>query len=927
MTQAKRIGTTRICLPMICALAAQTLPAANIAWDGARNIGADADVSTEGEFVCAYNENGMNATVNGVLFRGYTSHGYLPVAANQPDILLADFGESRANTFCGSFTPTESLSAGYRNLLHGGAFNRYAGRTATVTLLGLQPGEEYLVQIWINDNRSAISPYEVLIDGICAVTNHPSGTEYGQYAIGRFRADSTEQTISIYSGVSALLNAIQVRRLPSIAWGMPRPTGDGSEVSNAGEPLYAYYFGNNGPREVNGVTFHSATYVGAMSANVLLEAGGADNLSVLFGGSGDMDRNTVYPEGTPDSYKDVLGYVTYARAASGTPPSWLDFTLLHLVPGRKYLVQLWLLDSRDISSASCPYYQKVDGVRSLYAYDSANGYSGQTITGVFIADSSSKTVRVRGYNTNISTQTGSNLNAFQVRDITDEELPETENSTAALDDATAIRTDGSLLYAYTAANENLTVNGVAFARQTSATSWGSGNVLLTGFREVNSTAFFPNASTSFEKLLAGGVYARSTQIGNQNPAPASLTFNGLEPLKPYLIQIFVNDSRSGTEDRRVKFDGQDSFMAYRNSGVVAIRPKTSSYTVNLLYTADTTNNISPQVNAVQVRRLPEPAGDGTLLWSGGASGTWTTASTGWTASGELPATPWSAENGQGRDAVVGDGTTLTVGDGVTAGNLIANGSVTLDGLPTLTGEIIGGDVTVSSSWSDSTLTKTMGGRLTLAGDRAALRQIMSNAGTLALAANQPCSPLRRCEVWAPGAIALADGAVQPVENVEGDGFVEGPGAFVIDCAGDKSVGCVWTNSAILRKTGAGTLLLNGGNTLGASVVVEQGLVCGTGKVGAVELENGTGFEVSATQSSLLEIGTLTVDGGIALNITDYAAAQADRVPVAKVGTLSGTLPQSPVSMTIDGVTARSMRLSLTGGVLYAERSPFVLVVK
>ncbi len=318
MTQAKRIGTTKFWIPVVCALAAQTLPAAMIVWDEARDIGADADVSTEGEFVCAYNENGVNATVNGVLFRGYTSHGYLPVAANQPDILLADFGESRANTFCGSFTPTESLSAGYRNLLHGGAFNRYAGRTATVTLLGLQPGEEYLVQIWINDNRSAISPYEVLIDGICAVTNHPSGTEYGQYAIGRFRADSTEQTISIYSGVSALLNAIQVRRLPSIAWGMPRPTGDGSEVSNAGEPLYAYYFGNNGPREVNGVTYHSATYVGAMSANVLLEAGGADNLSVLFGGSGDMDRNTVYPEGTPDSYKDVLGYVT--PCTSGKPP-------------------------------------------------------------------------------------------------------------------------------------------------------------------------------------------------------------------------------------------------------------------------------------------------------------------------------------------------------------------------------------------------------------------------------------------------------------------------------------------------------------------------------------------------------------------------------------------------------------------------------
>lgn len=75
MTQAKRIGTTTIRLPVLCAFAAQTLSAAMIVWDEARDICADADVSTEGELVCAYNENAANATINGVTFRGYTSHG------------------------------------------------------------------------------------------------------------------------------------------------------------------------------------------------------------------------------------------------------------------------------------------------------------------------------------------------------------------------------------------------------------------------------------------------------------------------------------------------------------------------------------------------------------------------------------------------------------------------------------------------------------------------------------------------------------------------------------------------------------------------------------------------------------------------------------------------------------------------------------
>lgn len=77
-------------------------------------------------------------------------------------------------------------------LLAGTAFHRNAG-TSTVTLLGLQPGEEYLVQIWLNDSRQA--GYQEVLDGTCTVSTHPDGASYGQYAIGRFRADSTGRAI------------------------------------------------------------------------------------------------------------------------------------------------------------------------------------------------------------------------------------------------------------------------------------------------------------------------------------------------------------------------------------------------------------------------------------------------------------------------------------------------------------------------------------------------------------------------------------------------------------------------------------------------------------------------------------------------------------------------------------------------------------
>ena len=128
-------------------------------------------------------------------------------------------------------------------------------------------------------------------------------------------------------------------------------------------------------------------------------------------------------------------------------------------------------------------------------------------------------------------------------------------------------------------------------------------------------------------------------------------------------------------------------------------------------------------------------------------------SAGWTGSGDIPANPWSAENGVARDAVIGDGTTLTVSDGVTARNLIAQGALTLNGYPTLTGEIMGGDVTVASALTVETIVKTYDGLLTFSGDRSQLRQATVTRGVLALTANDS-SDLRRVFVGESGTLKL-----------------------------------------------------------------------------------------------------------------------------------------------------------------------------
>ena len=178
--------------------------------------------------------------------------------------------------------------------------------------------------------------------------------------------------------------------------------------------------------------------------------------------------------------------------------------------------------------------------------------------------------------------------------------------------------------------------------------------------------------------------------------------------------------------------------------------------------------------------------------------------------------------------------------------------------------------------------------------------------------------------------AIPAGTIVAVRNtgtVSGSEELTNGGTFLVDVGQTLTVAGIVSGDGILRKTGAGALRFNAENTISAPVVVKEGFIGGVGKVAAVELKDGTGFDVSATQATPLEIGALTIDGGIVLNITDFAAANSGKIAVARVGALSGTLPDSPVSSTIDGRPSKSLRLSLSGGVIYAERSPFVVIVR
>ena len=178
-----------------------------------------------------------------------------------------------------------------------------------------------------------------------------------------------------------------------------------------------------------------------------------------------------------------------------------------------------------------------------------------------------------------------------------------------------------------------------------------------------------------------------------------------------------------------------------------------------------------------------------------------------------------------------------------------------------------------------------------------------------------------------GSFAIPAVVVKNVGSVAGNEDLTNGGTIEVDANQTLTVNSVVSGAGILRKAGAGTLLLNAENTLTGTLAVNEGFVGGAGKVQSATLADGVGFAVDVAQAEPFEIGTLTLDGGISLAITGLAGTNPERIAIAKVGTLVGTLPASPAAATIDGRNKHGLHLSFTGGVLYATRSPFVLVVR
>ena len=194
-----------LCL-VVAALAVQQAKtiASTITWGTAQNISSDSDVVTTGTLfdasACYY--GGFSATVNGVVF-------------GDGNRILREYPAFHEDSPYGLFGNGNPLSGDY-------AFLLTTGQTAwinpaPITIVDLVVGQQYLVQMWVNDSRSYGIGRSETLDGTCVLdfNTTDTGGGLGQYAIGTFTADATQaQTITISGNVAAQVNAIQVRAVP-----------------------------------------------------------------------------------------------------------------------------------------------------------------------------------------------------------------------------------------------------------------------------------------------------------------------------------------------------------------------------------------------------------------------------------------------------------------------------------------------------------------------------------------------------------------------------------------------------------------------------------------------------------------------------------------------------------------------------------------
>ena len=206
-----------------------------VTWQPVQAIAGDSDVENTGTLVYAYNfgprsgpSQVQTVMVGGVNFQAY---GAPIIESNEKEIKIGDVILSEDNGELNGFDTSAnagsfaSLSSPYKGLL-GTAIAASYYATMTLTLGGLDAGNSYRVQLWVNDSKKDILYNRVQIGGDGSnteVKTNVAGTfgAIGQFVIGTFTATGSSQQITFVGltdvdGITTysrnpIVNAFQLR--------------------------------------------------------------------------------------------------------------------------------------------------------------------------------------------------------------------------------------------------------------------------------------------------------------------------------------------------------------------------------------------------------------------------------------------------------------------------------------------------------------------------------------------------------------------------------------------------------------------------------------------------------------------------------------------------------------------------------------------
>jgi len=211
--------------------------AAPIVWGSPQTVSGDADVSTAGTTVYAYNlgASGVaSTTVNGVTFLPFVfpaANSFIDTATTGSVTFRETPGALTSFSNLGTVTGSYSgLSSAYKALLdYGGSATLLP--TISGTLGGLTNGQQYQIQLWASNAALTPGAFGTTMDAtvVDATTNsvtldtNTTNTAggLGQYVIGTFTANGTTQVFTLDGSPtggdfskSPLINGFQVRAVP-----------------------------------------------------------------------------------------------------------------------------------------------------------------------------------------------------------------------------------------------------------------------------------------------------------------------------------------------------------------------------------------------------------------------------------------------------------------------------------------------------------------------------------------------------------------------------------------------------------------------------------------------------------------------------------------------------------------------------------------